>query len=256
MRRFVSRRRLLGIASGLSFGWLAPGVAAADDGGAAASAPSSAPITVAVLAGVAVSAESTSTTPGDHDAVVNLVADGGAYNAALNLVSANTAFSAAEVSGHETGHGTLKISHVNPGPDPASDANAAAIGVDLRAGTAGGTSAQGIVSTSTTGGIAGKIINSVDPTGATLFALLSDGALLLRPVASAPGSGRWVEVVQRRRRPRHRGCHRHLHGAHPRARLARYGSFPRIRCMSSLVNARNVSLRALPSFASWSANAM
>jgi len=31
------------------------------------------------------------------------------------------------------GHGTLKISHVNPGLNPASDANAAAISIDLQA---------------------------------------------------------------------------------------------------------------------------
>jgi len=61
---------------------------------------------------------STSKTPGDHVAVFNLAADGGTNNAGLNVVSANTAFSACEVSGHETGHGTLKISHVNPGPNP------------------------------------------------------------------------------------------------------------------------------------------
>src|SRR5499425_3528544 len=102
------------------------------------------PISVTVSSGVAISAKSTSKTPGDHVAVFNLAADGGTNNAALNVVSANTAFSASEISGHETGHGTLKISHVNPGPTANSDANAAAISVDLQAGRADGTSAQGI----------------------------------------------------------------------------------------------------------------
>jgi len=92
------------------------------------------PVSVIVSSGVAVSAKSTSKTPGDHVAVFNLAADGGTNNAGLNVVSANTAFSACEVSGHEAGHGTLKISHVNPGPNPASDANAAAISIDLQAG--------------------------------------------------------------------------------------------------------------------------
>jgi hypothetical protein len=76
------------------------------------------PISVTVSSGVAISAKSTSTTPGDHVVVFNLAADGGANNAGLNVVSANTAFTACEVTGHETGHGTVKISHVNPGPDP------------------------------------------------------------------------------------------------------------------------------------------
>src|SRR5215471_18581924 len=123
------------------------------------------PISVTVSSGVAISAKSTSKTPGDHVAVFNLAADGGANNAGLNVVSANTAFSACEVSGHETGHGTLKISHVNPGPEPASDANAAAIGIDLQAGKAGGTSAQGIFLKSTSGGSSGKMINYVDSKG-------------------------------------------------------------------------------------------
>ena len=90
-----------------------------------------APVSVVVSSGVAISAKSTSKTHGDHVPVLNLAADGGANNASLNVVSSNTAFSACEVSGHETAHGTLKISHVNPGPFSDSDANAAAISVDL-----------------------------------------------------------------------------------------------------------------------------
>jgi hypothetical protein len=144
------------------------------------------PLSVTVSSGVAVSAESTSMTPYDHVAVFNLAADGGANNAALNVVSVNTDFSACEVSGHETGHGTLKVSHVNPGPHPKSDANAAAISIDLQAGKAGDTAAQGIFLKSTAGGTSGKIINYVDSTGETIFALLPDGSLLLRPLAAPP----------------------------------------------------------------------
>jgi hypothetical protein len=144
------------------------------------------PISITVSKGVAISAKSTSTTPGDHVAVLVLAADGGTNNAGLNVVSANTAFSACEVSGHETGHGTLKISHVNPGPDPASDANAAALSIDLQAGGAAGTAAQGIFLKSTSGGTSGKIVNYVDSSGVTIFALLADGSLLLRPLAAPP----------------------------------------------------------------------
>ena len=90
------------------------------------------------------------------------------------------------MSGHEAGHGTLKISHVNPGPNPASDANAAAISIDLQAGKAGGTAAQGVFLKSTTGGTSGEIVHYVDSTGVTIFALLSDGSLLLRPLATPP----------------------------------------------------------------------
>jgi hypothetical protein len=144
------------------------------------------PVAVTVSSGVAVSAKSTSTTPRDHVGIFNLAADGGTNNAGLNVVSANTAFSACEVSGHETGHGTVKISHVNPGPDATSDANAAALSIDLQAGEASGTAAQGIFLKSTTGGTSGKIVNYVDSTGVTIFALLPDGSLLLRPLDTPP----------------------------------------------------------------------
>ena len=98
------------------------------------------------------------------------------------MVSANTAFRACEATGHETSHATLEISHINPGPNPASDANAAALSIDLLAGKAGGTAAQGIFLKSTTGGTSEDIMHYVDPTGVTIFALLPDGSLLLRPL--------------------------------------------------------------------------
>jgi hypothetical protein len=118
---------------------------------------------------------------------LNLAADGAA-NASLNVVSSNTAFSACEVSGHETAHGTLKISHVNPGPFSESAA-AAAISVDLKPGigNASGTTAQGVfLKSSAVGGTSGKIINYVDGDGVTIFALLPDGSLLLRPLGVPP----------------------------------------------------------------------
>jgi hypothetical protein len=79
----------------------------------------------------------------------------------------------------------LKISHVNPGPNPASDANAAAISIDLQAGKAGGTASQGIFLKST-GGTSGEIMHYVDSAGVMIFALLPDGSLLLRPLAAPP----------------------------------------------------------------------
>ncbi len=146
----------------------------------------STPIAIVVSSGVAISAKSTSVTPGEHTAVFNMAADGGSNNASVNIVSANTQFSASEISGHELAHGTLKISHVNPGPASDSDANAAAISIDLQAGANDGTSAQGIFVKSTSGGTSGKIVNYVDPHGVTIFALLPDGSLLLRPLATPP----------------------------------------------------------------------
>src|SRR5689334_20609189 len=115
----TSRRRLFNLISAASFGILARSQPA--NAAELANNVSTTGIAVDVTDGVALSARSTSTTPGEHVAVLNLAADGGPNSAALNVVSANTAFSAAEVSGHETAHGTLKISHVNPGPGANSD---------------------------------------------------------------------------------------------------------------------------------------
>jgi hypothetical protein len=187
MRNITSRRRLLGVMSSLSFGLLAPTVAPVTTAAAAPGATDGNPIAVGVTSGVALSAKSTSVTPGDHVAVLNLAKDGGTNNAALNIISANTLFSAAEIGGHETGHGTLKISHVNPSlTDAKADADAAALSIDLRAGAAPGTAAQGIFLKSTTGGTTGKIIHYQDSTGLTIFALLPDGSMLLRPLATPP----------------------------------------------------------------------
>ena len=202
MHFLTSRRRLLGLLSGLSLGVLAPSVASITTAAAApepttipplATAPDGTPIAVDVTSGVAISATSTSTTPGDHVAVLHLASDGGSNNAALNVISENTAFSAAEIGGHETAHGTLKIGHVNPSiSDAHADADAAALSIDLRAnpkpepGTVRGTAAQGIFLKSTTGGTTGKIIHYQASTGETVFALLPDGSLLLRALATPP----------------------------------------------------------------------
>ena len=70
-----------------------------------------------------------------------------------------------------------------------SDANAAALSIDLRAGKAGGTAAQGIFVRST-GGTSGEIMHYVDARGETIFALLADGSLLLRPLPGPPAGTR------------------------------------------------------------------
>jgi hypothetical protein len=74
----------------------------------------------------------------------------GTTNAAINAVSNNSLFSAVEVTGTETAHGTVKIAHL--GYAAASDANAAAVSIDLQTTVGGstGTAAQGIFITSTT----------------------------------------------------------------------------------------------------------
>jgi hypothetical protein len=86
----------------------------------------------------------------DHVLTLNLVGTGGTSQAALNAVSANSSFSCVEITGVETGRGSLKIAH--KGYADGSDANAAAISIDLQTVSGGvtGTAAQGIFITSTT----------------------------------------------------------------------------------------------------------
>lgn len=82
----------------------------------------------------------------------------GSTQAALNVVSNNPQFSAMELTGTETAHGSLKIAHV--GYSDASDANASAISIDLKTSSGTGTAAQGIFITSTTDAApAGSAIN-------------------------------------------------------------------------------------------------
>lgn len=86
----------------------------------------------------------------DHAATIYLSGVGGTTNSALNVVSDNTGFSALQVSGTETGRGTIKIAH--KGQSAGTDSSAAAISIDLQTTVGGstGTAAQGIFITSTT----------------------------------------------------------------------------------------------------------
>jgi hypothetical protein len=81
---------------------------------------------------------------------LNVGSGGGAAQAALNVVSDNPNFSAAEIRGTEENRGTVKITH--DGYADGSDANAAGLSIDMQTtqGGATGTSARGIFITSTT----------------------------------------------------------------------------------------------------------
>jgi hypothetical protein len=89
--------------------------------------------------------------------------------AAMNVVSDNVDSSAMYLSGTEYNRGTLKVTHRKPA---ASDANAAAISIDLQGS---GTSAQGIYITSTeVGGTTGNLV-TVRHNGRDDFVVKSTG---------------------------------------------------------------------------------
>lgn len=89
---------------------------------------------------------------GTHTLTCNCNATSGA-NSALNVTSDNPDASTVQISGHELGKGTVKISHV--GSADGSDGNAAAISIDLKTA---GTKAQGIFIDATSGGTSGPLL--------------------------------------------------------------------------------------------------
>lgn len=100
-------------------------------------------------------AKTTSTT--EHAGTFYQAGTSGAHVSALNVISDNPAGSAMQLSGKELALGTLKISHLNPGPDATSDAGAAALSLDLKRNGFAGTAAQGIFVTATEGPTTGNL---------------------------------------------------------------------------------------------------
>lgn len=99
-----------------------------------------------------------STSTSAYTVTINCAATSGAASA-LNVTSKNPANSAMHLSGAETARGTLKISH--NGYLDGSDADASALSIDLKTTGAvdgGGTAAQGIFVTATTGATKGALL--------------------------------------------------------------------------------------------------
>ncbi|GEB62095.1 hyaluronoglucosaminidase [Streptomyces gardneri] len=116
---------------------------------------------------------------------------------ALNVVSDNPGDSAMYLSGTEKSHGTLKITH--RGHADASDGGAAAISVYLEtegvAPGAGGTAAQGIFLTHTTGPTKGNLI-TLRNNGVDDFVVKGSGTVGIGVAIGATPRGR-VEIAQR-----------------------------------------------------------
>lgn len=136
--------------------------------------------------------KTTSTT--EHAATIYQAGTSGANVSALNVISDNPQGSTVQVTGHEAALGTIKVSHLNPGPGAADDAGAAALSVDLQANGMGGTAAQGLFVTSTTGNTTGNPItirhNSRDD-----FVVKGTGKVGIRiPIGNTPAGS--LEIAQ------------------------------------------------------------
>jgi hypothetical protein len=130
-------------------------------------------------AGQLVFVKQTGTT--DHAMTVYLSGTGGTNSSAINLVSDNTAASAVQISGIETGKGTVKIAH--RGQADASDANAAAISIDLQTA---GTACKGIYIQSA-GSTTGKLVNIRRDAATDIFNIFPNGHVFLANVSGTPG---------------------------------------------------------------------
>ncbi len=109
-------------------------------------------------AGIITNAPGTAGT--SHALSAVLAGTGGTLASAGNFVSSNQAASCVQITGTETGRGSLKISHQGD-LAVADDANGSCLSLDIKAtGTAGNTNAQGIFIDATLGGTNGKLINA------------------------------------------------------------------------------------------------
>jgi hypothetical protein len=116
-----------------------------------------------------------------HALAVSLTNTGSTTSSAGSFTSANTAHSAVQVTGVETGRGTVKITHTGDG----TDGNASAISIDLAGAS---TAAQGIFIDSS-GTTTGRLL-TIRNNGSQRFYLNADGTVELHTaVKIASGAG-------------------------------------------------------------------
>lgn len=143
--------------------------------------------------GVAITCATGAGTAAAHALTANLTGSGNSLSSAANFVSANSAASAVQVTGHESGRGSIKVAHLNPGPATNTDANAAAISVDLQDGGIGGTASQGLFITSTTGGTTGALVN-IKNANNQLFKFFSDTSTFTIPTMQMGNGGPLITI--------------------------------------------------------------
>lgn len=108
-----------------------------------------------------------------HALTANLTGTGNAFSSAANFVSSNTAASCVQVSGSETGRGSIKVTHTGDGTS--GDANASALSIDLQPS---GTACQGIHVDSVSAGTTGALLD-VRNNGNQLFKMTSDATFAI-----------------------------------------------------------------------------
>lgn len=100
---------------------------------------------------------------------------------AINAINDRPGDSTMYLTGQPTGRGVAKITALNPGPAANSNANAAALSIDIQnvdstGASMGGTAAQGIFVTSTTGGTTGRLL-TLRNGGANLVTVPAAGSI-------------------------------------------------------------------------------
>lgn len=124
-------------------------------------------------------------TANSHALAVSLSGSGSATSCAASFSSTNQAHSALQVTGNETGRGSIKISHVGQGGT--SDANASALSIDVDA--TAGTAAKGIYIVSTGGsGTTGCLLDVRNNGAGDFLFQVQPGQIILDAPAADPGT--------------------------------------------------------------------
>jgi hypothetical protein len=131
--------------------------------------------------GVSITCATGAGTAHAHGITSNLTGSGNAFSSAANFVSANSAASCVQISGSETGRGSLKITHTGDGTS--GDANASAISIDLQPA---GTACQGIHIDSSAAGTTGALLD-IRNAGNQLVKVKSDATFTIPSIVLGNG---------------------------------------------------------------------
>jgi hypothetical protein len=124
-------------------------------------------------------------TANSHALAVSLAGTGSATSSAASFSSTNQAHSALQVTGNETGRGTIKIAHVGQGAGVDANASALSIDVDATAGTA----AKGIYIVSTGGsGTTGALLDVRNNGAGDFLFQVQPGQIIFDAPGSDPGT--------------------------------------------------------------------
>ena len=121
-----------------------------------------------------------------HGITSNLTGTGNGFASAANFVSSNQAASCVQVSGSETGRGSIKVTHTGDGTS--GDANASALSIDLQPS---GTACQGIHIDSSSAGTTGALLD-IRNNGNKIVKIFTDASFAVPFIQLLNGGPLWT----------------------------------------------------------------